>query len=119
MKFLAYLLTCGCKALDSTLLMLLMQKQGVQNLNQATQINMMIPLLLLDSEDGKGKENSDMLMMMMMQGNSMGDMDSILPLLMLSDDSIDFQSLFLLMNMMKQGLYKRKMCSNKKYQIVH
>merc|ERR1712136_356269 len=41
-------------------------------------------------------------MMMMMQGGSMGDSNSILPLLMLSDDSLDFKSFFLYSNMPKQ-----------------
>ena len=33
----------------------------------------------------------DLLILMMMQGSSMGDTNSILPLLMLDDDSIDFK----------------------------
>lgn len=67
-------------------------------------MNMMLPLLLMGDSDDKTTENSDMLMLMMMPGGNMGDMNSIFPLLMLTDDSLDFKSLFLLTNMMKQSL---------------
>jgi hypothetical protein len=43
-----------------------------------------------------------MLMLMMMQGGNMNDMNSILPLLMLGDGGLDFTSLFLMTNMMNQ-----------------
>ena len=104
MKFFSTLFACGCMALDSTMLMLMMQNQGLQG-SQSSQMNMMLPLLLLGDRDDSSAENSDMLMLMMMQGGNMGDMNSILPLLMLSDDSLDFKSLFLLTTMMKQGLF--------------
>ena len=102
MKFLTSFFLCGALALDSTLLMLLMQQNGVSNPNQANQMDMMLPLLLLGKDDNKTSENTDMLMLMMMQGQNMGDMNAIMPLLLLGDDSLDFKSLFLLTNMMNQ-----------------
>ena len=41
----------------------------------------------------------------------MGDSNSILPLLMLSDDSLDFKSFFLYSNMLKQGKSKMNLIS--------
>ena len=48
-------------------------------------------------------DNKDLLIMMMMSGGNMGDMGSILPLLLLDDDSVDFKNFFLYSNMLKQG----------------
>jgi len=67
MKFFTSFFVCGALAMDSTLMMLLMQN-GMQNPNQASQMNMMIPLLLLDDGDSKSSENTNMLMLMMIQG---------------------------------------------------
>ena len=101
MRFLNSLFICSTLAIDSTLLMMMMQQNG--NQNQANQMDNLLPFLLMSDSDTESTENSDLLMMMMMQGGNMGDMSSILPLLMLSDDSMDFQSLFLMTNMMNQG----------------
>ena len=93
-------------ALDSTMLMLMMNQNSVQNPTQANQMNMMLPLLLLDKDDSKSSkssENKDLLILMMMQGGSMGDTNAILPLLMLDDDSLDFKSFYLYSNMLNQG----------------
>ena len=100
MKFL-FSIIASCFALDTSLLMMMMQQQG-SNPSQQGQMNMILPLLLLKDGDNKTSDNSDMLMMMMMQGQNMNDMGSILPLMMLGDDSLDFKSLFLMTNMMKQ-----------------
>ena len=108
MRFLANFFIFGTFAMDSTMLMLLMQQNAVQNPGQANQMNMILPFLMMDDFDSQSGENSELLMMMMMQGGNMGDMNSILPLLMLGDDSLDFKSLFLLTNMMKQGMILRK-----------
>ena len=70
-------------------------------------MNMLIPFLLMqDDDDAKNAtlSNKEMLLFMMMQGDSMGNTESILPLLFLDDDSdIDFKSFFLYSNMLKQG----------------
>ena len=104
MKFFGFLIS-AVLAIDSTMLMLMMQQNSVQNPNQANQMNMMLPLLLLDDDkkSTKSSDNKNMLIMMMMQGDSMGDMNSILPLLMMDDDSVDFKNFFLYSNMLKQG----------------
>ena len=100
MKFLLSLLA-SCFALDTSLLMMMMQQQG-SNPSQQGQMDMMLPLLLMEDADNKTSDNSDMLMMMMMQGQNMNDMGSILPLMLLGDQSLDFKSLFLMTNMMNQ-----------------
>ena len=107
MKFFGFLMS-AVLAIDSTLLMVMMQQNSVQNPNQANQMNMMLPLLLLDDDkkSTKSNDNKNMLIMMMMQGDNMGDMNSILPLLMLDDDSVDFKNFFLYSNMLKQGIIK-------------
>ena len=94
-------------ALDSTMLMLMMNQNSVQNPNQGNQMSMMLPLLLLDKEDKSSKtsDNKDLLILMMMQGDNMGDSNAILPLLMLDDDSLDFKTFFLYSNMLNQGIY--------------
>ena len=95
-------------AIDSTMLMLMMNQNSVQNPTQANQMNMMLPLLLLDKDESnstKSSENKDLLILMMMQGASMGDSNAILPLLMLDDDSLDFKSFFLYSNMLNQGKF--------------
>jgi len=102
MKFLSSFFLCGALAIDPTMFMLLTQNQGMSNPNQANQMNMMLPLLLMGDDDDLSSDNSDMLMLMMMQGQDMGDMNSMLPMLMLGDDSLDFKSLFLMTNMMNQ-----------------
>ena len=102
MKLFAFLLS-AVLALDSTLLMLLMNQNSVGNPNQANQMNMMLPLLLLDDEDAKSADNKNLLIMMMMQGGDMGDSQAILPLLLLGDGDVDFKSFFLYSNMLKQG----------------
>ena len=91
-------------AIDSTLLMLMMGQKSVENPNQGNQMNMMLPLLLLDDDDKKSSENKNFLIMMMMQGENLGDSNSVLPMLLLSDDSLDFKSFFLYSNMLKQGI---------------
>ena len=93
-------------AIDSTLLMLMVQQNSVANPNQANQMGMMLPLLLLDDKDAKSAENKNLLIMMMMQGGEMGDTQSILPLLLLGDGDLDFKSFFLYSNMVKQGNLK-------------
>ena len=107
MKFFGFFIS-AVLAIDSTMLMLMMQRNSVQNPNQANQMNMMLPLLLLDDDkkSTKSSDNKNMLIMMMMQGDNMGDMNSILPLLMLDDDSVDFKNFFLYSNMLKQGNLK-------------
>jgi len=81
------------------MLMLMMQNQGL-NPSQSNHMNLMLPFLLMDSDSS---ENTDQLIMMMMQrgGGGTTDMDSILPFLR-DDDSMDFKSIFLMLNMMKQ-----------------
>ena len=114
MKIFGFLLS-AVLAIDSTLLMLMMQQNSVQNPNQANQMNMMLPLLLLDDDKStKSSDNKDLQIMMMMQGDNMGDMNSILPLLMLDDDSVDFKNFFLYSNMLKQGkdLIEKKLYFN-------
>ena len=93
-------------ALDSTMLMLMMNQNSVQNPNQGNQMSMMLPLLLLDKDDKSSKttENKDLLILMMMQGENMGDSNAILPLLILEDDSLDFKTFFLYSNMLNQGI---------------
>ena len=85
--------------------MLMMNQNSVENPSQANQMSMMLPLLLLDKDDKSSKtsDNKDLLILMMMQGENMGDSNAILPLLMLDDDSIDFKSFFLYSNMLNQG----------------
>ena len=85
--------------------MLMMNQNSIRDPNQANQMGMMLPLLLLDKDEKSNKtsDNKDLLILMMMQGSSMGDTNSILPLLMLDDDSIDFKSFFLYSNMLNQG----------------
>ena len=100
MKLFAFLLSV-IMAIDSTLLMLMMNQNS--NPSQSNQMNMMMPLLLLDDKDAKSDENKNLLIMMMMQGENMADSQSILPLLMLDDDSVDFKSFFLYSNMLNQG----------------
>ena len=103
MKVFGFLIS-AVLAIDSTMLMLMMQQNSLQNPNQANQMNMMLPLLLLDDTNStESSDNKNMLIMMMMQGDNMGDMNSILPLLMLDDDSVDFKNFFLYSNMLKQG----------------
>ena len=103
MKFFGFLIS-AVLAIDSTMLMLMMQQNSIQNPNQANQMNMILPLLLLDDDKStKSSDNKNMLIMMMMQGDNIGDMNSILPLLMLDDDSVDFKNFFLYSNMLKQG----------------
>ena len=104
MKFFAFLLS-AIVAIDSTLLMLMMNQNSVQNPSQGNQMNMMLPLLLLKDDDKNSDENKNLMIMMMMQGGNMDDTQNILPMLMLSDDSVDFKSFFLYSNMLKQGKY--------------
>ena len=106
MKFFGFFIS-AVLAIDSTMLMLMMQQNSLQNPSQANQMNMMLPLLLLDyTNSTESSDNKNMLIMMMMQGDNMGDMNSILPLLMLDDDSVDFKNFFLYSNMLKQGIFK-------------
>ena len=103
MKIFPFFLTVGL-ALDSTLLMLMMQQNSVNNPGQARQMDHVLPLLLLDEKiSNKSVDNKDLLVLMMMQGNTMGDTNAILPLLLLDDDSIDFRNFFLYSQMLKQG----------------
>ena len=63
---------------------------------------MILPLLLLEDEkDSKTEENKERLIMMMMQGENFGASESILPLLMLSDATIDFKNFFLFSNLLQ------------------
>ena len=62
-----------------------------QNEDQGNQMNSLLPFLMMESQN----ENSEMLMMMMMQQPG-ADMNTMLPLLMMGDDEVDMQSLFLM-----------------------
>ena len=104
MKVLFSLFAVSCMAIDNMLLMMMMQQQTISNPNQGNQMNMMLPFLLMEDSDSTTSDNSNMLMMMMMQGGDMGNMNAMLPMLMLSDDTLDFKSLFLMTNMMNQGM---------------
>ena len=120
MKIFAFFLAAGL-ALDSTLLMLMMQQNSMENPGQARQVDLMLPLLLLDDDiSKKSVDNKDLLVLMMMQGNTMGDTQAILPLLLLDDDSVDFTNFFLYSYMLRQGtldklpLYLKKSCGFEK-----
>ena len=102
MKFFGFFLPAFL-ALDSTMLMLLMNENSVDNPNQANQMSSILPFLLIKDDDKKSSDNKDLLILMMMQGGSMGDTSQILPLLMLDDDSLDFKTFFMYSNMLKQG----------------
>ena len=105
MKFISFLFS-GIFAIDSTMLMLMMHQNSVQNPNQGTQMSTILPLLLLDDEkSSKSDENKDLLILMMMQGGNLGDSGAILPLLILDDDSLDFKNFFLYSNMLRQGQF--------------
>ena len=102
MKFFGFFLPAFL-ALDSTMLMLLMNQNSVENPNQANQMSSILPFLLIKDDDKKSSDNKDLLILMMMQGGSLGDTSQILPLLMLEDDSLDFKTFFMYSNMLKQG----------------
>ena len=102
MKFFGFFLPAFL-ALDSTMLMLLMNQNSVENPNQANQMSSILPFLLIKDDDKKSSDNKDLLILMMMQGGSLGDTSQILPLLMLDDDSLDFKTFFMYSNMLKQG----------------
>ena len=111
MKLFAFLLS-AIMAIDSTLLMLMMNQNLVQNPTQGNQMNMMLPLILLKDDDKKSDENKNLMIMMMMQGGNLDDTQNILPMLMMSDDSLDFKSFFLYSNMLKQGKYFSRITKN-------
>ena len=111
MKFFAFFIS-AILAIDSTLLMLMMNQNSVQNPAQGNQMNMMLPLLLLKDDDKKTDENKNLMIMMMMQGGKMDDTQNILPMLMMSDDSLDFKSFFLYSNMLKQGKHYSQITKN-------
>jgi len=88
-------------AIDEMMLMLMLQnQQGVMNTYQANQLNHILPLLLVDSSRGSS-ENSELMIMLMMQG--MGhDVNNALPFLLLGDstgDGFDFTTFFLFSSM--------------------
>ena len=114
MKIFAFFLS-AVLAIDSTLLMLMMQQNSVANPNQGGQMGLMLPLLLLDDKDAKSADNKNLLIMMMMQGAEMGDTQAILPLLLLDDGELDFKSFFLYSNMLKQGNFIFKNDTEKFY----
>ena len=78
---------------------------------QGGSMSSMLPLMMLgdgfssksmdDVFDSESSENSEFLQMMMMLMSG-GSMNSMLPLMMLGDD---FNPLFLLSNMMRNGMY--------------
>ena len=85
-------------------------------------MNMIIPYLLMqDDDDSKNSTltNKEMLVFMMMQGDSMGSTNQILPLLFLDDENskLDFKSFFLYSNMLKQGEFDN-LKEVKKYLII-
>ena len=116
MKFFAFLIS-AILAIDSTLLMLMMNQNSVQNPSQGNQMNMMLPLILLKDDDKKTDENKNLMIMMMMQGGNMDDTQNILPMLMMSDDSLDFKSFFLYSNMLKQGKYFSRITKKSNYDV--
>ena len=106
MKLLSFLFS-AIFAIDSTLLMLMVNQNSVQNPTQGDQMSMMLPLLLLnDEKTAKSEDNKNLLIMMMMQGGNLADTNSILPLLMLENDSLDLKNFFLYSNMLKQGEFE-------------
>ena len=74
-----------------------------------------------DDDDSKNSTltNKEMLVFMMMQGDSMGSTNQILPLLFLDDENskLDFKSFFLYSNMLKQGEFDN-LQEVKKYLII-
>ena len=63
MKLFSSFFLCGALAIDSTLMMLMMQQTSVTNPGQANQMNMILPLLMLGDDDNKTSENADILML--------------------------------------------------------
>ena len=89
-------------AMDELLMMMMFQNQNLGS-SQDQQLSQLLPLLML-SDDLGSSENSDLLMMMLMQENGhVNDFNAILPMLLLGDDDfsgdIDFKNLFLLSTM--------------------
>ena len=88
-------------ALDEMMLMMMLQnQQGVMNPYQANQMNHILPLLLIDSSRGSS-ENSELMIMLMMQGLG-HDVNNALPFLLLGDstgDGFDFTTFFLFSSM--------------------
>lgn len=74
-----------------------------------------------DDDDSKNSTltNKELLVFMMMQGDSMGSTNQILPLLFLDDENskLDFKSFFLYSNMLKQGEFDN-LKEVKKYLII-
>ena len=66
-------------------------------------MNQLLPFLLLDQE-GENEDNSDALMMMMlMNPDSLNDPSSMLPLMLLNDgEDADMKSMFLMTSMMQK-----------------
>ena len=88
-------------AIDEMLLMMMLQyKQGVMNPSQASQINHILPLLLME-ETTASSENSELMLMLMIQGMG-SDVNNALPFLLLGDsgdDGFDFTTFFLFSSM--------------------
>lgn len=67
-----------------------------QNEEQGSQMSSLLPFLMMES----GNENSEMLMMMMMQQPG-ADINTMLPFLMMGDEEVDMQSLFLMVRIFR------------------
>lgn len=89
-------------AIDSTMLMLFMSQKSIENGHQANQMSNLLPFILLDDDKSKS-DNKNLMIMMMMQGENMGDSNLMLPLLLTDDDELDFKIFFLYQNMMIHG----------------
>ena len=89
-------------AIDSTMLMLFMSQKSIENGHQTNQMSNLLPFILLDDDKSKS-DNKNLMIMMMMQGENMGDSNLMLPLLLADDDKLDFKNFFLYQNMMTHG----------------
>ena len=65
-------------------------------------MNIMLPWLLMDqAKSNSSSANRDLMMLMAMGGSGM-DSASILPLMMMEDNSLDFKNFFLYSNLLRQ-----------------
>jgi hypothetical protein len=96
MNLLNFFFLSSVVAVNQEILLNILQQQAASNSNQNNQLNLLPPFMMMEDMGNKTSENTDLLMSMIIQGEL--DTSSILPLLMLEDDTLDFKSIFLMTN---------------------
>ena len=93
--------------LSTEKLRLFFNQNQLTSSGQMNQLNTLIPYLSQDSNSKSSRDNRKLLISRMLAGQSLGETEEILPMLVEDSDSVDLKNFYLFQEMLQKGIREK------------